>query len=121
MKIGILLLDQKDQYISESGKLPKRPSFDKELLVGLCDGKQLLCDGNSLNDLPPSLRKNNICEITGINDWGEICISPNTIDKYADILIISRSEEKMENGKTFRMNKFKNLAKQMELEIWIRK
>lgn len=115
MIIGLILLDQQNKYVSAGGKLPARPAFDKNLLTSICDGKQLICTGNTLLDLPPSLKKNQISA-----SKGDVALSPETIDKYADMIIVSRSMETMKDGNTFRLDKFERLVAIGSLEIWNR-
>jgi len=116
--INTILLSQNDCYVDKDGNLPKRPSFDKELLTAFC--KNQVVSENGYNGLPPSMRK--IVRKQKMNDEEiSLAITIPEIDKYSDVLIIIRSSETLENGKIFRLNNFKNLVKNENIEIWIKK
>jgi len=42
------------------------------------------------------------------------------IAKYSDVLLVNRSSENLEGGKKFRLDNFKLLTKQGQLEIWLK-
>ena len=114
MNIALLLLSQDDCYVKSSQErdiLPVRPYFDKSLLSSVLNGQNVTSEGFKM--LPPSIKK--LVQV-GSNPF------PVTIREIADadLLIVTRSEYPL-NGKKFRLDKFTMVAKQPELEIWVRK
>jgi len=118
MIVGMLLIDQDDIYVREDGSLPKRPAFDKGLLLGVATNQVGICSDNTKKDFPPSLLKV-MKDITN-SDKGDLAMSPDKIDKNAHLLIISRSSDSGLGGKKFRFDKFKRLVSMYSLEIWVR-
>lgn len=116
MIVGILLLDQNDNYIMETGKLPRRPAFDKKLLIKLANRQKATVSANTLKDLPPSL----MTVLDMAPGQADIALSPDKIDEAAHLLIISRSME-IGEGKHFRFDNFEKAVKQGALELWIRR
>lgn len=116
MVVGILLLDQNDNYVTETGALPPRPAFDKRLLTNLVRRQRPLVSENTLKDLPPSIV--NIMDLS--RGRPDVALSPAEIDKEAHLLIISRSRIAGQ-GKKFRMDKFQRFVIQGSLELWIRR
>lgn len=60
--IGIMLVDNAYVYAykhsqADKWRIPKRPSFDKQLLISVATGKQLVCTATTYNDLPDSVKK----------------------------------------------------------------
>lgn len=110
MRVGTILLDQVNNYIDNCGDLPIRPDFDKELLTTLVRGRSVSLAG--FNMLPPSIRR-------------EINPRANTIAitikelAECDLLIVSRSPILCEEGKKFRLDKFKKFG-DGNPEIWIK-
>lgn len=118
MIVGMLLLDQNDIYARDNGTLPKRPSFDKELLTGVCEKQNALCSANTAEYLPKSIT--NIIRNLNVGGLqGDVALSPDMIDKHAHLLIITRNDE-TGTGKRFRFDKFKCLVKDNAIEIWCR-
>lgn len=118
MIVGTLLLDQNDVYAREDGSLPLRPSFDKQLLTGICEKQNALCSLNTSEQLPPSITD----ILKGLNNKmypEDVALSPDMIDKHAHLLIITRNNEEG-TGKKFRFDKFKRLVKMYDIEIWSR-
>jgi hypothetical protein len=113
--ISTILLSQNDCYVSEDGKLPKRPIFDKELLNAFVKNQKVSKKG--LNSLPPSMQKN----LTIVEN--ENITIGITIPEIAssNVIIIIRSDEILENGKIFRLDNFNLLVKTNKIEIWIKK
>ena len=119
MIVGLLLLDQNDCYVRENGRLPKRPSFDKNLLLGICQNQQPLVSDNTKKDLPESmLNALDMTNFLGASNK-DLALSPDKIDESAHLLIITRGSEEG-TGKKFRFDKFKRLVKMYDLEIWVR-
>ena len=114
MKTATILLDQNDNYIMDSGKLPERPWFDKAYLKAFYNQQNVSKDG--FNMLPPSIRNSVTCHEMYDGD-----VTPTTIREIAEshLLIVIRSYEKGE-GKKFRLNNFKMMIQTEVVEIWIR-
>ena len=55
--IGIVLLSSNGCYVGTQGELPARPWFDKDLLLAICTGANILCSHNTEKDLPKSVRE----------------------------------------------------------------
>ena len=112
----MLLLDEDNCYVRDDGSLPKRPSFDKGMLLGIAKNQVPLCSANTAKDLPPSLK----AMLVEGSSKGDLALSPDTIDEHAHLLLISRNSESGIGGKKFRFDKFKRLVKMYDLEIWVR-
>lgn len=113
-----ILLDPNDNYVDTNGKLPSRDSipYDKEFLKAFTLNQTVTQKG--YDGLPPSMRK----FLTVTDDIREITMAVTIpeISKYSDLLIVNRSTEVLENGKRFRLDDFKLLTKQGQLEIYTR-
>jgi len=114
MIVALLLLSQDDCYVKtgiERDILPSRPDFDKSLLASVLNGQNVTSEGMKM--LPPSIKK---LVRVGSHPF------PVTIREIAnaDMLIVSRSEYPLA-GKKFRLDNFTMVAKQPQLEIWMRK
>jgi len=115
--INTILLSKDNCYVGENGELPKREPFDKELLNAWCNN-QIVSEKGNLG-LPPSIRKN--VKVQSINDEEiTVAITIPEIAEYSDVLLVSRSKENLINGKLFRLDNFKCLTIQGQLEIWIK-
>jgi len=114
MKVGLILLTENNVYVSNEGNLPKRPPFDKALLKSIVSGEKVSLQG--YETLPPSIQA---IIAQGPAQGGDTF--PITIPEIGTVklLIISRSNVEME-GKQFRMDNFRRLVKQDQLELWIR-
>ena len=119
MIVGMLLLDQDDCYVRDNGDLPKRPTFDKNLLLGLAQNQVPICSENTARDLPPSL-KALMMGGSAVSNKGDLALSPDKIDEQAHLLIISRNHESGIGGKKFRFDKFKRVVSMHSLELWVR-
>lgn len=119
MTVGIILLSSNNYYIDENGMLPKRPKWDKQLLLGIIKNKRVLCSSNVLNTLPKS-----------ILDSAYFTTNPNAdydinfgIDTFRsarpDLLIVVRSSSSLENGKKFDLSNFQQLVATTNLELYI--
>ena len=112
MIVGTILLTQNDEYVDKDGNLPTRPSFDKAFITGLYRGKSVSKVGLKL--LPPSIKK-----VLNLN--GEFMpVSIRELAK-ADMLIVIRSSDFINNGLKFRFTEFIQILKLKEIELWIRK
>lgn len=116
MIVSTLLLDQNNCYVNDKGELPRRPAFDKELLQTLCTGQTI--SNHAAVMLPPS-----ILDVVGHISSGQptIGITIPEIDALTDLLLVTRSSCAVKEGKTFRMDNFKLITEQGEIEIWKRK
>jgi len=114
MKVGTILLTKSNKYVDADGNLPKRPSFDKELLRGLVSGKRV--SGYSYLMLPPSIQKLCYCKEFGSEEHFPISIKELA---QTELLIVIRSTEEFSRGKEFKFDNFKCLAKDRRIELWI--
>lgn len=116
MLVGTILLTKDNKYVTDGGKLPTRPKHDKGLLAGLVKNQTLSEHGYIM--LPQSMQKTCVVNMDKPLDYSV----PIAIDEIAesDLLIISRSIEEFEGGKTFRLDNFKCLVKDRKVELWIR-
>ena len=119
MKVGIILLSQDNMYVDNHGRLPKRPDFDKELLVALVKGQKFTCSENTFNDLPDSIMKN--AYYTAGRDYDvNLGIKTFKWDK-PHLLLVTRSPQYLNSGKHFSLEGYNRYFDSPTLEIWIRK
>jgi len=111
--IGTILLSKDNKYIDKDGNLPSRPDYDKEMLKALVKGHSVSAKG--YNMLPPSIRA--VC-----SDYNDNYTMPITIRELAeaDILLVNRSSEILEGGKEFRLDNFKCIKEENQIELWIK-
>lgn len=111
LKIGTILLTKNDQYLTDSGHLPQRPSGDKAFLRTVCLNGKVSRQGYEL--LPPSVRK----VVTVDEDY----TVPVTIRELAesDILLVNRSPKCFEAGCKFRLGNFRRLGIANNIEVWV--
>ena len=114
MKLGILLLNQKNVYLTATGLPESRPRWDKEFLTNLVDGMKVTCSKETLVKLPKSITDK--CYITTGLDY-DINLGISTFKDKVDLLIIVRTRGE-EDGKQFRLDDYKLILKKGELEIW---
>jgi len=112
MRVATILLSKNNEYLTYEGKLPERPSHDKELLASLVS-TQLTVSEKGYSTLPPSIQK--LCIVS------EDYKMPITIPEIAnsELLIISRSKTDTAGGKVFRLDNFILLLKDRKVELWI--
>ena len=119
MKVGIILLSLNGLYVSSDGMLPRRPKFDKELLLGIIKDKKVLCSPNTLAGLPKSIL-DSAYFTTNVNADYDINFGIDTFKTARpDMLIVVRSGHSLDEGKKFDLTGFKQLVSQANLEIWI--
>jgi hypothetical protein len=116
MKIGILLLNKKNVYLTKSLDLPKRPRWDKDFLTNLISGQKVVCSENTLKLLPKSLLKVAYFT-TNINCNYDINFGIDTFKDIVDLLFIVRSQGE-EDGKVFRLDNYTKILDKGGLEIW---
>lgn len=117
MTVGIILLSQDDKYLSSAGKLPSRPSFDKDLLIALCQGQTFVCGYNTINSLPNSILDTavHVCD----NDYD---VNLGVVTLYTQpphLLIVVRSSETLSCGKSFDLAEYNQYFSSKDLELWI--
>ena len=116
--IGIVLVSKDWYYLDENGELPTRPSFDKDLLLGLCTGLDYICSDNTEKELPASLRQR-----LGIKSLTpEINLGIKTFKEYPpDIFFVVKSKQALHNGKKFDLkwlcNNYRSIYETTELMI----
>jgi hypothetical protein len=108
MRVAIVLISKDGFYLGENGELPKRPSFDKELITSLAKDKIVLCSENTKNTIPPSIKKVAKAITTDPNDDWEINFGIKTYNEDNDIFIIVNSEENLNSGKEFKLSRIKD-------------
>ena len=111
MIVATLILDPDDCYIGGQ-RLPERPSFDKALLTAVCKGQGISKDAYDM--LPPSIRR---VTTFGAN---KVPITIREISRNAELLLVVRSAEKLENGRQFRLDKFSLIVDIKQLQIYRR-
>jgi hypothetical protein len=114
--INTILLSKDSKYVSADGNLPKRPPYDKALLSAFCKDK--VVSERGFNTLPNSLQKLVIKQVG--NQAITLGVTIPEIDEYSNVLLVSRSDEVLEGGKPFRMNKFHCLIKNKDIEVWVK-
>jgi len=119
MKVGIILLSQDNMYVDNHGRLPKRPDFDKELLVALVNGQEYVCGRGTEKSLPKSITEN--AKFCNADDYdinlGIITLHTNP----PHMLIVTRSQEYIHTGKHFSLEGYNRYFDCSTLEIWIKK
>ena len=116
MVVSTILLTRDNKYVKEDGSLPKRPNFDKKLLTELVRGQ--IISPEAIEMLPAS--------ITNVAVWNNrseptIGITIPEIDALTDLLIVSRSNETILGGKTFRLDNFNLIVTTPHLDLYKRK
>ena len=115
--INTILLSKEGNYVGPKGELPSRPSYDKELLKAFCQNQ--IVSEKGMNGLPPSMRK--VVKLQSINDEEiTMAVTIPEIAQFSDVLLVSRSEEELKDGKEFRLENFRCLTAQGQIEIWIK-
>ena len=109
--IGTILLSKDNKYIDKDGKLPKRPIYDKDMLRAVVKGGIVSSNGYSM--LPPSIKST----CTQADNY----TMPITISELAkcDMLLVNRSDTNLEGGKIFRLDNFKCIVQEKQIELWI--
>ena len=99
--IGIVLLSADGYYVGLNGELPKRPWFDKDLLLALCKGMNVLCSPNTEKDLPTSVVKAaNIIDTNPHHKSVNLGISTFRSNP-PDIMIVVQNSQFLGEGKKF--------------------
>ena len=121
MKVGILLLSQDNFYTDKDGRLPKRPEFDKELLVALCKGQDFVCSSNTFDTLPDSILENSYLK-TERTETYDINLGVKTLFTLPPhLLIVVRSQQYIHHGKHFSLANYNLHFKSDDLELFIHK
>jgi dihydrofolate reductase len=119
MTIGIFLLTENNYYIDSDGKLPKRPTYDKQLLTELIRGETVCCGSNTWDSLPQSMK-----QLVRRRKCTEASINLGIATLYAHppkLLIIVRSTEEFDDGKKLHLTNYKRLLREGNLELYIRR
>lgn len=101
--IGIVLISTDGYYVGPNGELPKRPWFDKGLLLALCKGMNVLCSPNTKNDLPNSVIK--VANTVNSPIWqADVNLGISTFRSTPpDIMLVVRGTDNLNKGKKFDM------------------
>ncbi len=118
MKVGIILLSQDNYYLDNYGELPKRPEFDKELLVALCKLQTFTCGQNTFKSLPDSILRNAFYTEGGEYDVNLGIIT--LVENPPHLLLVSRSDQYIHDGKHFSLKDYTRYFDSPDLELWIK-
>lgn len=122
--LGVVLVSSDGYYLSENGKLPARPSWDKPFLMSLIADKIVLCSPNTEKDMPPSFRKAVIKIVTDPTEFHHVNFGISTFKSCPPtLLLLMRSKEPLGGGKYLRLDwlkDYESLFTSSELEIWKR-
>lgn len=99
--IGMVLLSIDNYYLGPNGELPARPYFDKDLLLALCKGMNVLCSPNTEKDLPKSVFNaantvNSVAHLKDVN-LGIATFKTNP----PDIMLVVHGHNWLHEGKPF--------------------
>lgn len=124
MKIGTIIISNDNYYVSDNGKLPKRPSWDKKYITNLASNKVVLCSESTYKTIPPSIKKVAKKFTTNVNDSWEINFGIKTFNEEMDCFIIIKSSENLNSGKYFDKSRIKKYMKKTidlpDFEMWIK-
>lgn len=116
MEVGIILLSSNDMYVDSEGKLPLRPEFDKKLLRHLCNNQVYMCSPNTRDTLPLSIITNGERATSEKYDINLGIKTLYTLPPH--LLIVVRSVEHIESGKTFDLSGFVMVFQSDRLELY---
>ena len=117
MTIGLMLLSSDGFYIDNLGKLPKRPSWDKEFITKLIKGKRVLCSKATLDTLPKSILDAAYFTTNPDVEY-DINFGIDTFKIKPDLLIVTRSNHELGQGKLFRLSDYNLVLNRNGLEIY---
>jgi hypothetical protein len=119
MTQGIVLLSKDSFYLTNSGELPLRPTWDKQFITELIRGKVVLCSFATLRSLPSSMFA--VASFTtDVNAKYDINFGIDTFKTARpDQLLVVRSLKDMGDGKKFNLRNWHNIYKSKELEIYV--
>ena len=118
MKVGILLLSIDDVYLDCNGNLPRRPRFDKELLLGLTRGHKIVAGPNTMRALPDSVLGH--AEVVAWEEDYDVNLGIVTMSvNPPHLLIVVRNRTKLRCGKKFDLTPYDSVFKSLHLELWI--
>ena len=100
--LGIILLDKDNCYTYEDGKLPIRPSFDKELLKNLVKENIITLAGYSM--LPKSIQ-----DVATVGAQPTLAITIKEIANSHTLIVIKGGVRYTKCKGTFRLDKFVEL------------
>ncbi|MDD3302238.1 MAG: dihydrofolate reductase [Candidatus Gracilibacteria bacterium] len=103
--ISVVLISKDGYYIGKNGELPKRYKGDKEFITNLVKDKVVLMSEQTFKDLPESIKKATKSITTNIEEKYEINFGIGTFSKNSDMFIIIKSEEDLNGGKEFLINR----------------
>jgi hypothetical protein len=116
MKLGILLLNKNNVYLTSENKLPKSPSWDKKFLKNLIKGKRVVCSRNTLLNLPKAIT--DIAYFTtNTNMEYDINFGIDTFKDKVDLLLVVRGKGE-EEGKQFNLDDYNLILSKGGLELW---
>ncbi|MCI4435393.1 MAG: hypothetical protein JHC33_01100 [Ignisphaera sp.] len=102
--IGIVLISADGYYLGPNGELPERPWFDKDLLLGVCKGMNILCSPNTEIALPESVRKVANTVNSYIHQY-DVNLGISTFKSNPpDVMILVQSRQLLKGGRKFDVN-----------------
>lgn len=116
MHVGILLLTEANQYIV-NGTLPKRPTYDKGLLMALSKGQKCIAGPATYVSLPKTLK-----ERTSVSGFLDHDLNLGIKTMYTSpphLLIVIRSTTVGDGGKVFDLSRWTRAVRQGDLEMWM--
>lgn len=127
--IGMVLLSIDDYYVSSTGGLPARPDFDKDLLLALCKGMNVLCSPNTKKDLPNSVIK--VANTVNSPTWqADVNLGISTFrSNPPDVMLVVRGTNALNGGKKFDTqwlnDNYKCVSRNKQMwsavSVWLRK
>lgn len=118
MIVSTILLTRDNYYVGENGKLPARPKHDKELLTSIVKDQYVTDAGFDM--LPPSIRELTRSAVANFKE-PTTGITIQEINDLTELLIVSRSPKPLYSGKKFRLDNFRLLVEDIQIELWVRK
>lgn len=115
MIIGTILLTKDNKYTCGEDTLPQRRKHDKNLLTKLAKGKTVSLEGWEM--LPPSIKT----KVFITDEEPTFPVTVPEIEGLTDLLLVSHSDQKECEGKTFRLDSFDLIVEGENVSIYVRK
>ena len=117
MTIGLVLLTHDDSYLVD-GRLPTRPSWDKDLLLGICENRKIVCSEATYKELPTPIISRGDVKIGNQPFGADINLGIDTFDRLPDLLLISRSTDMLGTKKFRYRDEYKQILNLGGFELW---
>lgn len=124
MKSGMVLLDENNRYVSEEGKLPLRPDFDKEFLIKLVKGRSIICGDGTWRDMPKSIKDNCVRFSSRSSSYmHDVNLGIITFYKFPpDLMFVVKARANLADGKKLKqsfLDKYEVVYENDDLKILI--